>query len=65
MGSAVQSAEVAEEHHDDRLLGPKVAEAVELAVSVGQPNLFESTDVHEATIRTGSYPREIVPIPFW
>ena len=46
MSSAVDSAEVAEEHHDDRLLRPEVAEAVKRAVTIGKLNLFEGTDVH-------------------
>jgi len=38
-----------QEHDDDRLLGPQVAETVSSTCGVGKPNFFEGTDVHEAS----------------
>ncbi len=46
VGSAVQSAEVAKEDDDDRLLRPQVAEATQLAVGVGEGDRLEGAEVH-------------------
>jgi hypothetical protein len=42
----VQSAEVAEEDDDDRPLRPKVAEAMEVAIGIGEGDRLEGPDVH-------------------
>ena len=46
MLAAVQSTKVAQEHEDDGVVEPQVAESVLFAVGVGERNLGQRAEIH-------------------
>lgn len=64
MGSAMQSAEVAEEDEDDRPVGPKTTEFVAFARRVGEREGSEGGDVHGLSLRSTSR-RILSPVADW